>query len=158
MQPYDKRGHLFIVGTEHYEFTAKNVIGGVLDVGCGKGALIPYLQNVDYVGIDATMFAVDGANDSRISFCDVMEYEGQADTICILGVLDTCRDIKPLADKVISLARKRVIGTFHEGVNHPKTVSEFVKHTKNEIVNAFGNVEFYKANTTKETYFMKDII
>tara|TARA_R110000868_G_scaffold197434_1_gene443577 strand:+ start:918 stop:1382 length:465 start_codon:yes stop_codon:yes gene_type:complete len=149
MYPYDDKKHLFIISDEHYKFAQKFIKEGksVLDVGCGTGALIPYLQNVDYLGIDATLWAVEKANDPRITFCDVFGYNGNFDYVCAFGVLDTALDLKVLADKLKSLGNV-LLFSFREGTQKKK----FNQYTTEEVIEAFGKIELIEGKTSDETY------
>lgn len=154
MMPYDRTKSLYVLNDEHYEFAAKHCIGKkVLDVGCGTGRLIQFLpKDIEYIGIDNTEYFVSKAKDERISFYNVMDYDGYFDTVFALGVLDSAVELKPLAEKLMSLG-DMLIATFNEGKCNPK--AEFKLHTREEVIDAFGDVKFYKAKTTGETYFVR---
>lgn len=143
MFPYDN-GKLFITGTEHYEFAQKHAVGSVLDVGCGYGGLIPYLD-CEYTGIDATKDAIDRATDKRVKFCFVENYYKKHATVVALGLLETNELI--IIDKLISLAKIKTIVSYTKG----NLRTEFKRHDINDIAKYFDEV----VDGEHQTFFIK---
>jgi SAM-dependent methyltransferase len=158
MIPYDARSKmpckvtaLYLTSDKQYQFASKQIDSGiVLDVGCGVGTLAKHLkQDVKYVGIDATQWCVDECVKGKldVTFFDVMNYTGKkADYVCAFGVLETSPNLKALADKLKSLAKKAVLFSFTES----GCGGDFKNHSRDQIELAFGEVEFFDGDD--ETY------
>ena len=70
------------------------LLGAVLDVGCGSGALAAYCAEDTYCGydIDAQSLAIARAQHSRHRFVDALPSNRTFDTVVSLAVIEHCKD------------------------------------------------------------------
>jgi len=143
MLPYDTResignrpSALLLAGKHQYLYAQKIVTGSVLDVGAGFCTLKEYLKDCDYTAIDGTEWI---AKIGGATYCDIMDYESEPfDYVCAFGVIESFDDLKPLADKLKSLAKYSVLFSFT-----PKCIREGLHdHTKEQVIESFGNCSF----------------
>ena len=77
----------------------------VLDIGCGPGAMFPYLPNVEYVGFDASEEYIQAAQarygDRATFYCnqvsaETLTYPSYFDLVLAIGVLHHLSDVEAL--------------------------------------------------------------
>ena len=146
MLPYDNNEH-FGISTKsvlvnynfHFRFAKKYIkSGSVLDVGAGFCNLKDWLPlEVNYKAIDATKWICDAG---EATYCDIMDYDGeQVDYICIFGVFESFKDLKPLADKLKLIAKKEILFCFTPAAD---IENYFYQHTYESVIEAFGECVF----------------
>lgn len=104
---------------EAWKIVADHAKGKVLEVGCGPGELVNYLnhqEGIQAVGVDISRVAIKWAvlhNGQNFKLCDVNEglkvKKGVVDTIIALNVLEHIRDTEKFINEIKSLCRKQII-------------------------------------------------
>lgn len=119
------------IAYRRHQAIAELIVGeSVLDLGCGVAMIADLIGNREYLGIDFSREAIEASRrvvsnplaEFIVADVTTVPIERLYDTVLLIEILEHLKDPRPLAQRAIERATKRVIATVPRDMRGPAHV------------------------------------